>query len=135
MKMLNGNISIHAQAGHRETNVWICIEDKDACVQILEMEMNMKDFAMAITGRGNTPMKFHLSDTSKVGMKHEVKNENVTFTYKNGTISKEEINKAIHKYEVDGWVGNRKDAKNYHNQLSHSASLTTYKISFHRWVE
>lgn len=140
MKMLDGNISIHAVTSGPEKKVCIWIEDKDSTIQILEIEMTMKDFALALTGQSYIPMKFHLSDTTKVGMQHEVKQMFVTFNrsdFENVIGDDIEIDRAIKKYEVNGWIGSRKDAKNYHNLVSGSGIKTEiiYRISFHRWVE
>ena len=139
IKMLDGKISIHAEMGSRERRVVIFIEDELSTLEILQIEMDMADFGNAITGHGHIPMKFILQDTSKVGKKHEVKTEEVTFNRHNpgGAVLDEEINRAIHEYEVDGWIGNRKDAKNWHHRLARkdSEETITYKINFHRWID
>ncbi len=135
MKMLDGKISIHAEMGREERRVVIFIEDTLSTTEIIQVEMTMADFGNAITGHGHMPMKFLLQDTSKVGKKHEVKTEKVTFKYKNGDITKEEINKAIHKYEVDGWIGQVKDYGNHHNFVKSDKEKEIYKIGFRRWVD
>ena len=140
MKMLDGKISIHAEMGSRERRVVIFIEDKLSATEILQVEMTMADFGNAITGHGHMPMKFLLQDTSKVGKKHEVKTEKVTFNklYQdglNGVVTSSEIDRAIGEYEKDGWIGNKKDYNNHHHFVESDTGKEIYKINFHRWID
>ena len=131
-KMLDGKISIHAEMGSRERRVVIFIEDKLSACEIMQIEMTMADFGNAITGHGHMPMKFLLQDTSKVGKKHEVKTEKIELNVKD----KEKTNEDLKKYEVDGWVVNRKDIDNHHNLIKYMDNgKWLVRVSFHRWID
>ena len=139
----DGKISISSVGVRADQSfIQITIEDKDASVQLLEVEMDMASFARALTGLGYVPMKYEPGAFQKIGKKMEHKTEEVYFP---DVADFGVIATALSEFEVDGWVGDAKDARNHHNFVRNFTSPPeqgtiftkgkVFRISFVRWVD
>lgn len=127
---MKGYISI-SKVHNCKTNdeyISIAIEDESSSIEFVTATMSLKDFTKALTGQGHIPIAYALRGVDKVGKEYQHKTEIVPFLF---DASEEDINKAVGRYEVDGWIGTKDDYKNHHNQTGPKG----VRIVYYRWVE
>ena len=143
----DGKITI-SSVGMRcdQSFIQITIEDKDSAVQLLKVEMDMASFARALTGLAYVPMKYEPGAFQKIGKKMEHKTEEVHIpSVATDAATDAGIVAALTEFEVDGWKGSPKDARNHHNYVRNFTSPPetntiwkkgkVFRISFVRWVD
>lgn len=132
---MEGRISINkiTDCGSGKSHMQIIVEDESSSIQFLTVKMSLLDFAQAITGLNCVPIKFALRGIDRVGMKLEVKSENICIPH---SATNSLIRQYIQAYEVDGWIGEDSDAKNHHNLVrgDWKPETSAYRVSFHRYV-
>lgn len=137
LKKLKGKISIgKVSCSDQDDYMRIQITDDSSSIQVIEIEMSLLTFAMAITGSGYLDVDYKLSKTDNLGKKLEVKHAEITLGENDDWVEVDDqaIRKAIAKFEVDGWMGCDSDAKNWHNHVARvGAPANTFRISFHRY--
>ena len=146
----DGKITISSVGARADqTFILITIEDKDASVQLLQVEMDMASFARALTGLGYVPMKYEPGAFQKIGKKMENKTEEVHIPdevfYKQEDADDAVIALCLSEFEVDGWKGSVRDVKNHHNYVRNFTSPPeqgtilakgrVFRVSFVRWVD
>ena len=109
-------------------NFRIAVEDKDSRITFFEAEIDFEFFAKYITGSSDQPIKFGIRGINNIGKKVEIKTEVVTIP---DNPTDNDIDVAVKKFEVNGWVGRRECCKNHHNLQGPNH----YAVHFHRWVE
>lgn len=117
----------------QDSYISIEIEDELSSVRVIQANLSLKDFANAITGLSNLPCEFELGGIENIGKQLEVKTEEVVIS--ESAFYDQAIREGVRKYEVDGWIGRDKDAKNHHNWVRNCSRGAIYKISYHRWVK
>ena len=94
------------------------------------------DFANAVTGRGNNPAEAEWC-VQKIGMRHETKEEFVTYVRPDPGGNPEIVGQAkadaLRPYEVDGWLGRPDDLGNS-NRMRVEPKKIDYRVTFDRWV-
>ena len=93
--------------------------------------ISMKDLALALTGQARIPCTLSIGE--RVGLTRETKFEALVFSGKDAP-SNDQMEQAIKQYEIDGWQGNRTDAKNHHNWGIHKGNRIV-QIIFERHVQ
>ena len=122
---------------HKTGKITIRVEDKASSVQFVELEMNLADFAIALTGRAISPVDFELKGTHLVGKQLENRTVNVAISVLiNAESRAKAIRKAIAEYEGDGWVGSDNDALNFHNRVDKGEKRKTdiFRVHYHRYT-
>ena len=113
------------------------VEDELSSINFLKVKMDLESFAKALMGLGNVPVEFELRGLDRVGKKHEYTTEQVYIPYAPSGVgfSDDLIDKAVSKWETDGWVGSRRDCKNHHNWVENRDNGSVYNVHFSRWVD
>ncbi len=116
MKPLNGQISISrpSHSDDRPEFVRLAINDVDAKVQFLEIEVELADFAAALTGLSNQPCVIKPNRLDVVGRVREV--ESVTFVLRDDYLDRYGVSKydrvalaklltddPDHLFQKEGW--------------------------------
>lgn len=117
---------------------YICIEVEDTAssISFLKVQINLLNFAKAITGLSNVPITFDLRGIENIGKSLEVKTERVFITSKESyDATDEEIRLGIQKYEGGGWIGRDSDARNHHNWAGTGHGGYYVRINYHRYVD
>lgn len=113
--------------------ILLTLEDKDACVEFLEVKMSLDDFARTLTGQGCVEGVGILRNVRAVGTRHEVKRVVVPYT---APLIRDEAqlriakDEALKEFEVEGWTGHRGDLGNHHCRTS-----AGYTTTFTRFVD
>ena len=132
--MLKGNITISAPRGGGTEYIQIEFEDKSSLTRFLWVTMSYKDFARALTGRGDIPCEFSLT-ADKVGLVHQYRKELVFVSGGEFATRKERAAEAVKALEIDGWMGRVNDALNQHRVRKREKQGAWYSVSFVRYVE
>lgn len=136
---MKGSISISKVTcgGEPENDyVSIRIEDGLSSIGFTTVKMDIESFGRALLGLGHVPVEFELLGMDKVGKKFEHKTVEVMITHE-GELSprEEDIDIAVSKHEVDGWIGSKKDCKNFHRLVRcESDKYSVYNVHYYRWV-
>jgi hypothetical protein len=144
MKTLKGNISLSRTSSNVEemhNKVHITLEDELSSAQVVSIWMELKEFAMMITGLSSITCTFEFNDGGVVGMKREYKiveievpNDWYPRLNKDMALSKPwEVSDLLAPYEVDGWKARREDMFNHHNRV-YTKDRTWYRVAFVRFV-
>jgi hypothetical protein len=116
-----------------EDYIEIEITDEKSHIQFCEVKMSLKDFALAITGRGFSDCEFEVRGTDKIGYTREHKTEEVKLLYKDKyNLTEADYNKTLKPFEKDGWEARRQDLKNHHCIVR--GKEDTYMVNFSRLV-
>lgn len=111
--------------------IHIRVEDYDARICFLEMEMSCEEFARAITGMGYTKAEAIVNGLDLVGTVGENKTEKILVPeYPH----KEDPEEYLPQYEVDGWHGLRADFKNPHRWHKNPDGTYSVTVAFFRNV-
>jgi hypothetical protein len=95
--------------------------------------IDLESFALAITGQASLPCDLDIRGLDRLGKKHEVKTEIVSYE---GARFTDDLRvdpaaiAALAPYEVDGWKGRVEDLFNHHNR-----SGPLCRVTFDRWVD
>lgn len=110
------------------------VEDAQAHITFLSLEISPEELALALAGRGYRPCTLEVNGLDKVGLAQEHKAENLpAFT---GALPADPakrlalLNEWVRPWEVDGWRGFAPDLTNDHNRQPDG----TYRVGFVRWV-
>jgi len=132
---IKGKITISRITSNSPRGSWvrISLEDENSHIHFVELDIDFKQFGMAITGQGSQPCDMELRGLESLGKKYENKMEFVLFP-RNATEMEQE--RAVNKHEVNGWMGRTLDLKNHHNYEASKSSdeIVCYRVSFHRYV-
>lgn len=132
---IEGKITISRITSNSPRGSWIRIslEDKNSHIHFVELDIDFKQFGMAVTGRGSQPCDMELRGLEFLGKTAENKTEFVLLRRKR---NEEWENSLFDNYEIDGWTARRLDIKNYHNYVVEKSDedYECYKVSFHRYV-
>lgn len=113
-------------------DIEILVRDELSGLVFARIELDFDDFARAtILSRAAVPAKVELMGTEYLGCVREHKTEQIHIpggVHADGW--SERIEAAIKPFEVDGWMGNREDARNQHCRVGKD----TQKIGFRRYV-
>lgn len=133
MKTLKGALTI-AKTRCSDGRKFISIEvtDKTSSSMILDVEVELSDFADAITGLGYAPCNIEYYDQSNIGKVCEHKIEHIVCVLPIVDKEKREllIENILKPYEVDGWKANTSNLGNFHNKVGDG-----YNVSFFRFVD
>jgi hypothetical protein len=114
----------------------IQVTDDVSGTSFLRIEMSMEDFALSLLNHQDREIEFTLWCPERIGKKHERKTESVFVSvdpFKRD--QKVEISDAIRPFEVDGWIGSRRDAENHHNVTKTLEHGFIAEVGFDRYVE
>ena len=127
--MHKGKITITQPQKSFKRNNYIVIVVRDASnsKDVVTIEIDAKDFGMAVTGSNFVPCGFKLKNIEAIGKRLETKTENVPRPKKN---NKTEEDKVLLPYETDGWKADRKDFHNHFRRMSQNRS----RVCFRRYV-
>lgn len=125
---MRGRISIS-----RNNNGIIKIEiaDKKSSIVFLKADMDMRDFAAAVTGLSYQDCEFELVQSNNIGKRLEVKQIMVDCPAWGDAFYKE-ITKIVKPYEIDGWEASEYDLKNCN---PHNIVDKKYKVTFRRFIK
>jgi hypothetical protein len=113
---LEGRIEIARSSNDK---VRIRLYDHQAGVRVVEIELTLEQFALAITNM-STPCLFDFNDSGVVGKVQNIKHETIfvpgsLYDTTNGRPkTRATVKKALKPYEVDGWEGDWDLALNGH---------------------
>lgn len=126
---MKGHISIGkvTVCGTGEQYMKITVEDELSGIEFLSADMSLEDFAKALTGQGFMPTEYELRGLENIGKECQHKTVLMPHSF---DASDEDIDEAIGKHEVDGWIGHREDYKNHHNWKDGKV-----QIRYNRWIE
>lgn len=125
---MNGKLTIN-RITHTKgpTVIQLWLEDGTSHIRFLVAEITLEDFALVLTGRGQTDCTFELYDLKNIGKKLETKTEIVLLPFQ---ATAEARKLAVEPFEVDGWKARESDIENHHN-----FNKNTVKVVFSRFVE
>ena len=127
---MNGKITISRTTSSKTGNsIRIRMEDDSSSITFLEAEMNLEDFALALTGQGYIDCQFELMGIHNVGKVRETKTELVPLDNPYMATAAERLS-ALKPFEVDGWTARRSDIENHHRYLNNTVTVT-----FSRFVD
>lgn len=123
----------------------IRVTDADSRAKVLEVEVSLSDFAMAVTGHGHREcnVQFNANGIDLFGKEMETKTETIfvpydMIKYDNRERAPELVKPLVQQYEVDGWVAHLADITNTRNgtAVHKDFELTGYnmKVHFRRYV-
>lgn len=139
-EMFPGKMTISRITQRGEEVISFSLQDDGSGEHVIEIEMDLADFARVITNFGHQPCMFRLMGGVKyVGLKREVKTEKVFVP----DVPYSEMDKvaaeAVAKHETDGWKGRKADARNQHYRLGKATvdgvKGTYYSVTFTRLVD
>jgi hypothetical protein len=147
MKTLPGSISIVRRTGFEGETIVIELTDGMSRTRMLEVQMQMLDFARAVTGVGEMPCEFRLGNTELAGWTRDVKHEQVTIEYGTFEPTSAQVDEALAPFEVDGWKASHRwgdDMGNHHRMVfkpgdgyrmaAVSIRRETYRVVFVRFL-
>jgi hypothetical protein len=126
MKKLKGNVTISAYHGSK-TGVMIRIEDELSGCTLVECDLSMTEYALAITGLGMRPCKMSVNMSGVIGKTREHKVVSIKHDIQHGNVKA--LRELMSQWEVDGWTGRLEDMRNFHNHMEDG-----YQVLFERWV-
>ena len=108
--------------------VEISLTDKSSHCMLVSVAVDLKEFAEAIMGLAYQPCVYEYNKNCPVGKISEHKQETLSIPW---NATDEFIDSEIARFEINGWVGSRRDAKNHH----HRTRGNKVNISFARYVD
>ncbi len=132
---LRGKITVsRPQGNYHEPYVLIRVEDESSRCVMIDIEVPVAEFALAITGLSYQPCEFRLGAVDVAGWTRETKTEKVPFRSKvwdkRSDEWKQDAAEALRPFEVDGWSARGDDLGNGHRHNNDG----TYSVSFSRHV-
>ncbi len=114
---LKGSVTITRVRSNQEDDfIEVRLEDKRSGITFATAKMTLADFALAVTSLGFVKCDLEVYGLDRVGMVRENKTEQV-FVPQTYHRDRELAQKAISKFEVDGWSGRVEDAMNTHRRV------------------
>jgi hypothetical protein len=123
---MNGTLTITKAS---DDTIRIRLIDSLSQTVVTDIQTTPEQFAQAVFGTGFRPCTFELR-TDKVGLRKEVKTENVTWEQESTYTREASAREALRPFETDGWKGNLSDALNHHKRGPDGS----YRVTFERWV-
>jgi hypothetical protein len=134
----DGKLSISRVSELRNSYISIRLEDSNAHITVVDIDVPIELFGNIVTGLGAQSVKFNVYDFDKIGKTMEHKTEQVIIEcdciYDKSKLI-DALKTTLKEYEIDGWTadvtwslstqrstGTNKDGQNYVNVL------------FRRWV-
>jgi len=120
------------------------IQDEASGLQILELALTEEQVGQLMCNRTVHNARADLMEDSvfiRLGMKHEWKEELVpcdlppAYTYKDTDQETEIKRKALQPFEVDGWVGHKRDIGDFSRRVKSKSNPSVWKVHFDRWVD
>lgn len=134
LELPNAKLTISRPSGTDTGYITIRVMDGDSGSHFVDVKVPYEEFALAITGMGHVDCSAVVRGLNRLGLVRENKSEVITLPPSVSRVEQDdEINDLLAPYEVDGWIGNRDDFKNWHRR-SRSPSGNTITVSFQRWV-
>ena len=140
MKKLQGKITISRVQSNADKYlpIRIYLQDEMSGCHVLEVSMELVDFAYAITGQGFQPCEVEYYD-APLGKKQEHKDEIILVDWDEYTkIGRDEkwAQKMIRAYEMDGWLGSTSDFFNHHHwgRITKDNKMSI-RVGFVRYVD
>jgi hypothetical protein len=125
--LMNGTLTISKAS---DDTIRIRLIDSLSQMVVTDIQTTPEQFAQAVFGTGFRPCTFELR-TDKVGLRREVKTENVYPDSNTEALTPLlRATAAVMRFEVDGWKGNLSDALNHHKRGPDGS----YRVTFERWV-
>lgn len=119
--------------------VEIEIHDDVSGLLICEAHMSVEQFGEMMARNGPVHVKAEIPENwDRVGAKRETKFENVPFdifSLKKLREDAPEIDEALKPYEVDGWIGDRREFLNGHRSTILQGDVKAQRVGFVRWVK
>lgn len=139
MMELEGEISFSITQGLDGLEPIIRIMDNLSRCVIAEVRLSMEDYGRGVlTNTHTVPCVVELNNSRHVGKKREYKTEVVWIPNpENWKDREKEAKEALRPYEVDGWIGNERDATNSHCWIIGPEKREDggwYQVGFHRFV-
>jgi len=135
-KQHEGRIDIvRTRSNERDDFIQMRLRDVGSGSTVIEIQMTVEDFGLAITGLGGTPCAFNLLDVERVGKRREHKSVCVFVPEGQPHSIDTRIRTAIAGHETDGWKGNDADAKNWHRRVVSSSIGISYDVQYTRFVD
>jgi hypothetical protein len=134
----DGKLSISRVSNSHNSYISIQLQDANACVRVVDIEVPIELFGDIITGLGAQPVKFEAGDFSKIGKTMEFKTEQVVANYKN-SFNKSEVTEALKSvipaYEIDGWIAEIESSLNRQKSTGTNEDGQNYvNVHFRRWI-
>lgn len=117
MSLIKGQLTIsRVSSSSGDGYIEIRFRDVDACAEFARFRVSFADFAQAVTGLGYAPGEIQVQGLEVVGLKSENKSELVPGSHPYGDKTKlRELQAAMKKFQVDGWIGRASDLENHYN--------------------
>ncbi len=134
---MEGRIGISRRTSTGTEGV-MCIEiaDVSSGTGFLEIEISLKDWALAISGLHGVPIDFTTRGLDLIGLVHEYKKELIQIPDDLGyDRNNAQANELLAPYTVDGWKGNIADLFNHHNSERDDNNIQFQSVGFHRHVK
>ena len=110
------------------TGVHISINDERSGCRLLELWLTLEEFGKAVTASfGNAEMTYY--PNCPIGKQREYKQEEIIWDFSNK--DSDQMEKALHLHEVDGWKADRADMTNPRN----SVGKCKQRVGFRRYVD
>jgi len=111
--------------------------------RVVEIEMSTEEFAACLMGQGWSDCQFRWWPGAPVGKFVETKRVEVSIPWfgpiegTRSLLREKAVRAAIEVHEVDGWMGDDKDASNHHCFVSgaEDRGFDIYRVRFHRYVD
>jgi hypothetical protein len=135
----NGKLTIGRTGSNRgDDHVTIRLEDRPSSFEVVEIRVNLAEFADALMGRGYVSCNYKLNPSPNIGKRGEHKTEKVLIpdrAYGEDEDRAATIRRAIEPFEVDGWSGRDEDADNHHRWTDRGEGGIWTQIVFERWID
>lgn len=132
-KHVKGKITISRVADSTRDSDFmsITIKDKESGKELMEAQMELEEFALAITGGGrlDARLRILMDNIPFAGFRKEITTVKLPYYSTSTEIFRESQQKEARKYEVDGW---RLVPEDYNH---HRASHGFYHATFERYTE
>lgn len=112
----------------------ISVEERESCLEIIDIKISFEDFGKAITGLSMQPCKAKLNTNPNINKTREHKIEIVDFLkYPVYDINENQFSKCVKSIEVDGWKASYASFKNTrYTQVKDTQN--SYYVNFERWI-
>ena len=102
--------------------------DEISQISFAEVELSLKDFALALTGMGNVKGTIEIRNLETVGWKAENKTEIIRVpALKDYDKLRDYARKAVKALEVDGWSARADDVENHHCWKGNTVSVVFFR--------
>lgn len=125
-------ISMITDSSQDEETVRISLVDVKSKTQFVVVEMSLKDFSLAMLGRGRVDCDLTLNNLENVFTQKQTK----IFTIQTDKVGRVPSEK-LHELSLDGWnvvLSSNKDPKNYILNPVSAAYTFTANVEFERYV-